>query len=158
MDDPSSHQSIVWQGEGQFFQRESGPDGLARSLGLKINSTARRRIEGRTPQRPKPRQSVVESVGGFDARPGGNDRGGNNQTDKNQGNQEVMHFLVSLRGSLQLVLIWIIGAIGRNLNSTLTMFVEKRVLWPYHLGGIAGEFGTQRDGQTVGAGLGNSSK
>jgi hypothetical protein len=38
------------------------------------------------------------------------------------------------------------------------MFVEKRVLWPYHLGGIAGEFGTQKDGQTVGVGLGNFSK
>ncbi|MGA2170678.1 MAG: hypothetical protein ABSG62_21010, partial [Terracidiphilus sp.] len=118
MDDPSSHQSIVWQGEGQFFQWESGPHALARSLGLKINSTARRRIGGRTLRRPEPRQSVVESVGGFGARPGGNDRGGNNQTDKDQGNQEVMHFLVSLSGSLELVRIWIIGGFGRNLNST----------------------------------------
>ena len=68
----------------------------------------------------EPTELVFEFVSSFGAGLGGNDCGGDYHSDKSEGDQKVMHFVLSLDSSSASVHIWIIDPVRKNLNTTKT--------------------------------------
>jgi hypothetical protein len=116
-------------GEGQFLLKRLRPHRSLLDLRLELWLLIKNQV-GFTGSfggmLPKPtlikmdQGSSVAFFGRFGARLGGNDRGGNNHSDKCEGNQEIMHWVLSLYVSRSSVHFWIIAGMRKNGNTTKT--------------------------------------